>query len=340
MITIDGSAGEGGGQVLRTSLALSIATGQSFRIDNIRARRQKPGLLRQHLTAVQAATALADARVSGSALGSTSLTFEPRGVHPGDYTFAVGTAGSATLVFQTVLLPALTAGRATTLVLEGGTHNPAAPPFDFLQRVFLPVVARMGGRAELTLERHGFYPAGGGRFTAVIQPCPGLQRLELCERGEIRERRVRALVANLPRHIAEREVKKALQLMNWGSELGEVVPLSGSLGPGNVLLIELHCEKATAIFSGFGESGVPAETVAGRTVGEVRRYISTDVPVGVCLADQLLPLMAVGDGGTFRTLGLSRHARTNAEIVRRFCDVRIEAVDEGRDTVRVTVGRS
>jgi RNA 3'-terminal phosphate cyclase (ATP) len=278
--------------------------------------------------------------VSGNTLGSTSLTFEPDGVHAGAYQFAVGSAGSATLVFQTVFLPALMAGSPTTLVLEGGTHNPAAPPFDFLARVFLPMAARMGAQAELTLERHGFYPAGGGRFTAVIQPCAALQRLDLCERGEIRERRVRALIANLPRHIAEREVKKALQLMNWSADCGEVVPVEDSLGPGNVLLLELHAAHTTEVFTGFGETGVPAEAVAGRTVDEVRRYMTTDVPVGVCLADQLLPLMAAGHGGTFRTLGLSRHARTNAEIVQRFCDVRIDTVEEGRDTVRVSVSRN
>jgi len=338
-VTIDGAVGEGGGQVLRTALAMSLATGRPFRIDNIRAGRAKPGLLRQHLTAVQAAAAIGKARVTGDALGSSSLTFAPRAVEPGDYVFAVGSAGSATLVFQTVLLPLLLVPGTSTLAIEGGTHNPAAPPFDFLQRVFLPIVTRLGGAVTVSLERPGFYPAGGGRFVATVTGGAPLQHLDLRERGAIVRRRARAHVANLPRHIAEREVKKALSMLNWNEECGEVEGVT-AIGPGNVLLVEIEAEHVTELLTGFGEVGVAAEAVAARAAQEARRYLAANAPVGICLADQLLPVLALGQGGTFRTLSLSQHARTNAEIVQLFRDVKIETIEHGRDDVEVHVVRA
>src|SRR5512136_2571133 len=179
MITIDGSQGEGGGQILRTSLALSLVTGQPFRMERIRAKRQKPGLLKQHLTAVEAAKTVGCAEVTGAALGSQTLEFKPGPVTPGNYRFAVGTAGSATLVLQTVLPPLLVASGPSTLTLEGGTHNPFAPPFDFLARCFAPVVERMGPRIELKLHRPGFFPAGGGQFEAQITPVNRLKPIDL-----------------------------------------------------------------------------------------------------------------------------------------------------------------
>ena len=337
-LAIDGSVGEGGGQVLRTALALSLATGRPFRLDNIRAKRGKPGLLRQHLTAVQAAAAVGRARVSGDALGSSSITFEPAAVEAGNYTFSVGSAGSATLVCQTVLLPLLLAPGPSTLTLEGGTHNSAAPPFDYLQRVFLPIVARMGGSVDVSLERPGYYPAGGGRFVARITGGAELQPLDLRERGAIVGRRVRAQVSNLPRHIAEREVRAALEMLNWSADAGTVEVITTALGPGNVVFVEIESEQAVEMLTGFGEVGVAAEAVANRAAHEARRYLVSDAPVGVCLADQLLPVLALGRGGAFRTLSLSRHARTNAEIVRLFRDVSIEVVSHGRDSVDVIVG--
>ena len=177
LIRIDGSFGEGRGQILRTSLSLSLLTGTPFRIDGIRAGREKPGLLRQHLTAVLAAAEVSEATVDGATLGSTSLTFTPGPVRAGEYKFAVGTAGSGTLVFQTVLPALMMANASSHVVIEGGTHNMAAPPYDFLARTFVPVVERMGPRLRLQLERYGFYPAGGGRFVAEIEPVRGLKPL-------------------------------------------------------------------------------------------------------------------------------------------------------------------
>ena len=164
MIEIDGSQGEGGGQILRTALALALVTGKPFRITNIRAGRKKPGLLRQHLTAIQAAMAVGGAAAEGATIGSRDLVFHPGAITPGTYRFAVGTAGSTTLVLQTILPALLCAGGESMLTLEGGTHNPFAPPFDFLQTTFLPQVNRLGPKVEAVLERPGFYPAGGGRF--------------------------------------------------------------------------------------------------------------------------------------------------------------------------------
>jgi RNA 3'-terminal phosphate cyclase (ATP) len=336
VIIIDGSKGEGGGQVLRTSLALSLATGTPFRIEQIRAARPKPGLLRQHLTAVQAAAAVGRARVDGDAIGSHTLTFTPQAVEAGDYAFSVGTAGSATLVLQTILPSLLRAAGRTIVTLEGGTHNPWAPPFDYLQRVFLPIVNRLGPRVEATLERCGFYPAGGGRFVVTIDPTP-LARLELLDRGEIVARRVVALVAHLARSIGEREVATALGLLNWQPEAGRVDTIANTPGPGNVVFVELESEHVTEICTGFGEVGKSAEKVADVAVQEMRRYLAAGVPVGGHLADQLLPLLAVGCGGSFRTLTPSRHTLTNADVVHQFGGARIAVTPESRDVVRVDV---
>ena len=171
MITIDGSEGEGGGQILRTSLALSLVTGQPFRMERIRARRQKPGLLKQHLTAVEAAKTVGCAEVTGAALGSQTLEFPPGPVTPGNYRFAVGTAGSATLVLQTVLPALLTASGLSTLTLEGGTHNPMAPPFDFLANAFMPLIHRMGPSVELELKAPWFLPCRGRTVSCPSRAC-------------------------------------------------------------------------------------------------------------------------------------------------------------------------
>src|SRR5688572_13978512 len=206
MLTIDGSYGEGGGQIIRTSLALSLVTGKPFRAEHVRANREKPGLRQQHLTAVKAAAEIGQAQVEGAAVGSREFTFIPGTVTPGDYTFSVGTAGSATLVLQTVLPPLMIASGPSVLRFEGGTHNVHAPPYDFLERTFLPLVNRMGPNILIELGRYGFYPPGGGRFDVFIEPTVKPRRLDLLKCGEVLERRARALVVNLPAGMAEREL--------------------------------------------------------------------------------------------------------------------------------------
>jgi len=237
MLTIDGSFGEGGGQILRSSLALSLVTGKPFVIERIRASRKKPGLMRQHLSAVRAAAEVSKARVDAAELGSLRLTFCPGTVRAGDYAFDVGSAGSATLVLQTVLPALLLADGESNLTLRGGTHNPLAPPFDFLAKSYLPLVNQLGPTVEARLLRPGFYPAGGGEFTVRIQPARQLGRLDLTDRGEIRARRVRVLLANLPRHIAERECRAIARRTGWGEECFAIEEPRGALGPGNVVII-------------------------------------------------------------------------------------------------------
>jgi RNA 3'-terminal phosphate cyclase (ATP) len=328
MITIDGSFGEGGGQILRTSLALSLVTGQAFRIQNIRAGRQKPGLLRQHLTAVEAAGRVGDAAVDGVLLGSKELVFKPGKVRPGDYHFAVGTAGSATLVLQTVL-PALVIGNEpSSLTLEGGTHNPHAPPFDFLDRAFLPILNQMGPQISAKLERAGFFPAGGGRFTVEITPVERLAPLALQNRGESKGRSARAIISNLSPGVANRELKVVSEKLGWPRECLHVEEVESN-GPGNALILELAFENVTEVFTGFGERGVLAETVAERVIGEVRDYLASGVPVGEHLADQLLIPLALAGNGSFLTGKLSRHARTNIDVITKFLPAQFQAKSNG-----------
>ena len=338
MIEIDGSSGEGGGQVLRTALALSLVTGRPFRIQNVRAGRAKPGLMRQHLTAVEAAAKVGRATVEGATVGSRRLAFTPTSVLPGDHAFAVGTAGSATLVLQTVLPALLTASGPSTLALEGGTHNPFAPPFDFLERAFLPLLEAMGPRLVARLERPGFYPAGGGRFTVAITPAPALAPLELEARGEILSRSARALVAHLPESIARRELQVVADKLGWERACMRTERVEGATGPGNVVLLEVRSARVTELVTGFGERGVAAEEVADRAVCQMRRYLAAGVPVGEHLADQLLVPMAVAGKGSFRTLALSRHARTQIDVIGRFLEVPIRATELERDVTDVVVG--
>ncbi len=330
-IRIDGSAGEGGGQILRSALALSVVTGRPLRIDNIRRGRKKPGLQRQHLTAVNAAAAISSARTEGAALGSTRLSFAPGTVIPGEYRFQIGTAGSATLVLQTVLPALITASGPSTLDLEGGTHNPWAPPFDFLDRAFLPCLRRMGARVHAALERPGFFPAGGGRFRVVVEPARHLERIDIPERGAICRRTARALVAHLPLDIGHREIETVRELLDWDRASLRVEEVTDSDGPGNALVLEIGSENITEVFTGFGERGVPAELVAKRVAGEARRYLASGVPVGEHLADQLLLPMALAGGGSFRTVRPSRHTTTNIDVIRAFLPVAVRVEEKGRD---------
>jgi RNA 3'-terminal phosphate cyclase (ATP) len=338
MITIDGSFGEGGGQILRTSLALSLVTGQPFRIEKIRAGRKNPGLLRQHLTAVKAATEIGQAEVKGDAIGSTQLTFTPSAIKAGEYAFAVGTAGSATLVLQTVL-PALLVGddETTTLTLEGGTHNPFAPPFDFLVKAFLPLVNRMGAGVSATIERHGFYPAGGGRFVVSVTPTAQLRPLELIERGDFTVKAARAIVAHLPFDIAERELSLIGRKLDLPGEALHGETIKTSPGPGNAVTIELTSQHVTEVFTGFGERGVSAEAVANAVVKEARAYIAADVVAGEYLADQLLLPFALAGGGSFTTLPLSKHSTTNMDVIQKFLAVQFDVTKLSNKAVRVDV---
>jgi RNA 3'-terminal phosphate cyclase (ATP) len=339
LLTLDGSRGEGGGQILRSALSLSLVTGRPFRIHSIRAGRAKPGLKRQHLAAVLAAQRVGAARVVGAELGASELLFEPGAIQTGVHHFAVGSAGSACLVLQTVLPALWSADAPSTLEIEGGTHNPLAPPADFLSAAFLPVLRRMGPDVRLELVRHGFFPAGGGKLRVAIRPAPlaPLAPLELLERGAPTEHRARAFVAHLPRHVAERELEVVRRRLAWRTEQLEAVEIEDSQGPGNVLSIQLGFEHATELVTGFGEREVRAETVANRAAGAAKRFLAHDAPVGEHLADQLVLPFALARAGRFRTVPLTPHTTTNIEVVREFLAVPIR-VDADANGATVAFG--
>lgn len=344
VLGIDGSTGEGGGQVLRTALTLSLVTGRPFRIEGIRARRERPGLLRQHLTAVQAAAEVSSAEVEGAAPGSTSLSFRPGAVRPGTYAFRVGTAGSTCLVAQTILLPLALAGGASAFTVEGGTHGAMAPPFEHMDEVWLPLLRAIGFRVRATLEGHGFYPAGGGRIRVVVEPPDVFRPLVLEDRGDVVARRATALVCGVPRSVGQREIDVVTQATSFRPEECSVVQVT-SPGPGNAIVLHTRCERATEVFSGFGEHRRTAESVATRPVDEFREWHGAHVAVGRHTADQLLLPLALAAGGTFRTLPPTLHTTTNREILCKFLGDVADVAEEvhpatRRPTWRVTVRRA
>lgn len=318
MIEIDGSMGEGGGQVVRTALSLSLLEQEPVRLTHIRAGRDPSGLRPQHKTAVEAAAAIGGATVSGASVGSTTLTFTPEGLHPGTHHFDVGTAGSAVLVLQTVLPPLLTAQRASRITVGGGTHVRSAPPFEFFEQTFLPLVERMGPVCRAQMDRPGFYPKGDGRCSVEVTPVPHLEPIDLLDHGPERRRRARVLLVNLPRHIANRELETLREHLPGGVD-EEHVDTPSAPGAGNALLVELQFEHVTEVVSVIGEKGRPAESVAQAAAQAARAYLEAEAPVGIHLADQfLLPL--VQGGGRFRTATLTSHFHTNAAVIGQFVD--------------------
>jgi len=337
LITIDGSAGEGGGQVLRSSLALSLVTGKPFRITGIRAGRPKPGLGRQHLTAVRAAATVGKAKVMGDEIGSTDLTFVPRGVQSGEFHFAVGTAGSATLVLQTVLPALLTADGPSNLVLEGGTHNRAAPPYEFLEQAYLPLINRMGPTVTAELERPGFEPAGGGLFTVEVKPCEQLQPLELCERGEIESCGIRAVVAHLEETIGQKEVRSAMKRLNWTEAETAVERADNASCPGNIILVTTRLKETVEVTAGFGRFGTRASKVGNEAATAMKHFLDSGAAVGRHLADQLLLPLALAGGGRFTTPPLSKHTETQIATIARFLDIEVVVTEQDRHRYEVAI---
>jgi RNA 3'-terminal phosphate cyclase (ATP) len=318
MIQIDGSMGEGGGQVLRSALTLSALTGQSFEITRIRAGRQKPGLLRQHLTAVQATAEVCGAKVVGDQIGSLQLRFEPGQVRSGAFNFAVGSAGSGVLVLHT-LLPLWMQGRGVAeLTVEGGTHNRMAPPYDHLERCWLPAIRRLGVDIEMHLERHGFYPAGGGRIHVKISGVPALKTWDWVERGPIEARDVRILLAHLPDSLGNRQASLVAKQLGWDPSQVETVRCDGSVGPGNAIVASLSSAFTCEVVTGFGSVGVPTPKVVGDVVNGVRRYLKSTAPVGEHFADQLMIPFALAGSGSYRAVNTSLHAQTNAAVIEAF----------------------
>lgn len=336
MIELNGATGEGGGQILRSALTLSMITGQAFRITDIRANRAKPGLMRQHLVAVQAAAKISGATLTGAELGSQTLEFIPGEIKAGNYDFAIGSAGSCTLVLQTVMLALLYARGPSTVRISGGTHNPMAPPAQFLQRAYCPLLKKMGAQVDIELLRSGFYPAGGGVLVATIAPCAALNPLVLLERGERQAGYAESFIAAIPLGVAQRELECIGAGMGWQEEQLRVRGLPAEQGPGNALLLTLEHDHATEVFTAFGEKSVTSETVARKVLKEARSYIASGAAVGEHLADQLMLPMSLARSGAFTTDVLSQHAVTNAEVISYFLPVKW-ALEEGASRSTCTV---
>jgi len=337
ILHIDGSQGEAGGQVLRTSLSLSMITGTPVRIDNIRAGRVKPGLMRQHLACVKAAQAITDAEVSGAEVGSTIISFKPKAIKAGDYHFSVGTAGSTMLIFQTVLPALALADKESHVTFEGGTHNIFAPSFDFVALAYLPVLQKMGFDVVMTLNQHGFYPQGGGHWQATIKPVTDIRALELLQAGALLDREAIATSANIPAHVAVRELAEIAKQCQWPSEALRSQQVD-SRGNGNILSMRLYHEHCVEVVESVGKIGVSAEKVARQAIKMIHRYQAAAVPVGEHLADQLLLPMAIGAGGVFRTLKPSSHALTNMTVIQHFMDKPFKQIEITKDCWEIQQG--
>ena len=329
MHTIDGSQGEGGGQILRTALGLSVATGTPFVIERIRRGRKKPGLQRQHLTAVLAAAEVGQAQVVGAELGSERLEFVPGAPRAGTFKFAIGTAGSTSLVLQTVLPALWAAGGDATVEIEGGTHNPQAPPFEFLAWAWAPLLHRLGAPLALELVRPGFYPAGGGLVRATVQ-APQWRRLDLPRTDHEPVLRAQIVDSGLPPHVAEREAEVLRKRLRLGPQDVAIERWQGR-GPGNAVLVVVDCGGVVDVVAALAERTLSAEAVAERAVRAAQHHVGHRAPVGEHLADQLLVPMALAGGGSFATCAPSQHLRTNARIVEGFLPVSIAI--EPRDGV-------
>lgn len=307
--------------MLRTALSLAMATGRPFRMSHIRGKRRKPGLMRQHLTCVKAACEISGGSADGAEIGSTELVFRAGEVRAGSYEFAIGTAGSTGLLLQT-LLPALwLADEASTLRLSGGTHNPLAPPFEFLRNVYLPAVGRLGARAELELVESGFAPVGGGVIECRVEPCGSLRPAELLERGELVRSSVRVPIRHLPVAIGGRMLDAAVAAFPCDDASVEV--REPGPGRGVACLVEAVFEHGAELTSDFGQTGVSAEKIGRRAGKRMRDFVGCGAAVGRHLADQLLLPMALAGGGRFTTTVPDDHLPTNAAVISQFLDVAI-----------------
>lgn len=358
-LKIDGSTGEGGGQIIRTALSLSMLTGTPIEITNIRAGRAKPGLMRQHLMCVQASQQISNASVSGAYLGSMAFTFTPSTVQAGDYTFDIGSAGSTSLVLQT-LLPALLFANAdssnkSTVTVTGGTHNPLAPTTDFLQHAFVPILAKLGMQVDIELQQVGFAPIGGGMIQATIAPFirrGSTSRLELTERGKLNRIELVASVLNLEYDICKRELASAKAALIEAGMDDALITTRGNklygIGEGNTCYAKVthetsdmqnHKEYHSEIFTLLGQKRSSAEKIGGRLSGVVKRYLfTTQALVDEYLTDQLLLPLALSGGGTFSARIISEHSKTQAWLIEQFLPVAItfDAIEDNQVLVRIT----
>ncbi|CAM2007217.1 RNA 3'-terminal phosphate cyclase [Acanthopleuribacter pedis] len=337
MIVIDGSLGEGGGQVVRSAVALSVLTQKPIQINNVRAKRKKPGLMRQHMTAVRAAATLCGAEIDNVQLGSHGFRFQPGRVKAGRYHFPIGTAGSTTLVLQTILYPLLAADGPCVAVIEGGTHNPKAPTVEFIQRTFVPMLQRMGAEISVRLERRGYVPAGGGRIVLETQPIQQWQPLHLKDGHETVERTARAWVAQLPAKIGTQQMGKMQQLLEIPKTHCFVHEVRDSLAPGNSFEVAIQGNQVHETFSAIGRINVRSRFLAAEIFKEIKAFLAAGVPVGEHLADQLLIPAALAGAGSFYTVTPSLHTHTNMDVIRHFLPIRFETEAVREDAYRISI---
>jgi RNA 3'-terminal phosphate cyclase (ATP) len=323
ILELDGAFGEGGGQILRTSLALALLTGKAFHLRNVRAGRSKPGLQPQHLMSVRAAATIGRAQMRGASLHSTDLLFEPGEVAAGPYRFSIGTAGATGLVLHTLYLPlALRGADASELMLGGGTHVSTSPSFDFLNTTWRPYMELLGLRLRLDMRRPGFYPRGGGQVDVRIEPCRRLHCFRLGKREPVTTATVTSIVAGLPEDIAHRQARRAAYRLK---EAGlRVVPRAVTWpdGPGTVLAVKLDTAPVPTLFFGLGARGKRAERVADEAVDQVIAFLkAAPAAVDAHSADQIVLPLALAEGASeFSVAEVTAHLSTNVAVIQRFVD--------------------
>lgn len=324
MIKIDGAIGEGGGQILRSSLALSVATGQSFTIKNIRASRKTPGLRPQHLSSVQLAAVISDAGVEGAELGSTQLSFSPRYARSSEYQCKIGTAGSTSLVLQTVYLPLSLCDQQSVISISGGTHVPLAPSYDYLNEHWLYYLDKMGFDLKMEMIQAGFYPRGGGKIRGIINPINNINPLIIRERGTLKQIRGISSVANLDRRIAERQREQVIRRLGRKYPLNDIrIRSIPSKFKGTTLFLECDFEFSQCCYFSHGALGKPAEVVADEVCEKIENFLSTDAAIDEYLADQLLLPLSFADGGSaISTAKVTTHLLTNVEVIQNFKSVK------------------
>ncbi|USA54772.1 RNA 3'-terminal phosphate cyclase [Acinetobacter sp. C32I] len=335
-IQIDGSQGEGGGQILRTALALSMITGQAFELINIRAGRKKPGLMRQHLVCVQASQHISQAYVEGAELHSQRLYFASQHVQSGKYQFQIGSAGSTTLVLQTLLPALLLQNEASDLTISGGTHNPLAPTADFIEHCFLPALEKLGIEVEFKLNKAGFFPIGAGEIQIMIQPWQHRNKLSLLDRGALQTTEAFAAVLNLSEEaqIAQRELATLNKRLKLDTQ--QQFHLNG-ISQGNTAYVKVEHQQHIQLFTALGEMRKSAEQIANHLAEQVKQYIASQAVVDEYLADQLLLPLALGQGGEFTAQCISEHARTQAAMIEKFIDCEIEFIELNKNLFQVKV---
>ena len=342
-LVIDGAQGEGGGQVLRTALTLSILTKTPIELVNIRANRNMPGLLRQHLTSVKAAQEISGAKTEGVELGAKRIRFSPGDVMPGEYHFSIGTAGSTVLVCQTIFPVLALANNPSTITFEGGTHNGMSPSLCFFKESYLAALKKMGVNTKVDTYSLGFYPAGGGKWQLTIEPTEEFKALALLTAGSDFEQEqkncsFKALMSDLPDSIGQKEVTAGRKALSWNEAVGDVERHKTN-GPGNSFQTKIKGDVFTSLFEQVGELGVSSERVAKRCVGQAKKFLKVGASVEEHLADQLLLPMALAGLGEFTTTEPSMHTKTNLEVIKQFLDINIQVDQEEEGRWRVKVSR-